>query len=58
MASSRDSTRRPASLTEDDVRRRVSRHLEDALDADQPSEKNYHIRSALQRLVVDDAPSD
>lgn len=30
----------------------TSLHLEAALDADQPVEKNYHIRSALQRIMI------
>ncbi|WP_251328051.1 hypothetical protein [Haloplanus pelagicus] len=30
----------------------TSRHLEAALDTDRLDEKNYHIRSALQRTMI------
>jgi hypothetical protein len=30
----------------------TSHHLEAALDTDRPAEKNYHIRSALQRMMI------
>ena len=39
-------------LTDSQVRELASSHLEGALDTDVCSEKNYHIRSALQALVI------
>jgi len=30
----------------------TSRHLEAALAAEEDAEKNYHIRSALQRMML------
>ncbi|MFD1632255.1 hypothetical protein ACOZ4L_11195 [Haloplanus ruber] len=30
----------------------TSRHLEAALAAEEDAEKNYHIRSALQRMMI------
>ncbi|NHN60225.1 MULTISPECIES: hypothetical protein [Halorussus] len=38
--------------TDSRVRELASGHLEGALDADVRSEKDYHIRSALQALVI------
>lgn len=38
-------------LTDSRVRELASGHLEGALDTDVRSEKDYHIRSALQALV-------
>lgn len=35
------------------VQDRFGGHLEAALKAEDPSEKNYHIRSALQQQIVD-----
>jgi hypothetical protein len=32
----------------------VKEHLKEALDETNPVEKNYHIRSALQRIVSED----
>jgi len=32
----------------------VKEHLEEALDETNPVEKNYHIRSALQRMVSEE----
>lgn len=33
----------------------LQRHLSRALEVDDPSRKNYHIRSALQaKLIIDD----
>lgn len=32
----------------------VRPHLEAALSEDEPTEKNYHIREALQLLLVDE----
>jgi hypothetical protein len=33
-------------------RKSASRHLEEALETPDPAEKNYHIRSALQRVMI------
>lgn len=33
-------------------------HLERALDAEDPSEKDYHIRTVLQAYGVEDLPED
>lgn len=35
----------------------VETHLENALDNDDPAEKNYHIRAALQHLVAKETGS-
>lgn len=32
----------------------VEKHLKEALDESNPLEKNYHIRSALQRIVSEE----
>lgn len=36
----------------------VRSHLEEALATDDPAEKNYHIREALQSLLVDERVLD
>ena len=38
---------------DDSARALLEAHLDEALDADQPSEKNYHVRSALQALEIE-----
>jgi len=58
MAPSHDPSSRPTAISDGKMRSRLTSHLEGALDTDRPVEKNYHIRSALQRLLVDDAESD
>ncbi|UPW01363.1 hypothetical protein M0R88_04475 [Halorussus gelatinilyticus] len=42
--------------TDSRIRRLASGHLEEALAADVRSEKEYHIRSALQALVIAERP--
>lgn len=41
-----------------DVKREAVRHLEDALDADDSTEKDFHAKQALQLLTVADADAD
>lgn len=36
----------------------LERHLRSALEAEGPTEKNYHVREALQALLVDRADLD
>ena len=33
-------------------------HLEQALEAEDPQEKNYHIRTAMQAGFVEDVPDE
>ena len=40
-------------MSTDSARDLVESHLGEALDADEPSEKNYHVRSALQALAIE-----
>lgn len=36
------------------LRELASSHLQNALETNTPSEKNYHIRSALQALMIEE----
>lgn len=41
-----------SAIVGDSFKQKVEEHLTQALDADTPETKNYHIRSALQLCVV------
>ena len=41
-------------MAKSEKRKLVVEHLEDALDADESDEKQFHIREALQLLGVED----
>ena len=40
------------------VAKRVEEHLNDALDSETAATKDYHIRSALQAVVCEEARAD
>lgn len=44
--------------TRSGVQREVVEHLEDAIDADDSTEKDFHAKQALQLLTVADADAD
>lgn len=41
-------------MAKSEKRKRAVKHLEDALDAEENDEKQFHVREALQLLDVED----